>query len=54
MSKFKPVVVVHPDGREHTASSEVEFSNLVYGAGYTIKTDEQPVQVDEPAAREEG
>lgn len=39
MTEFKPVVVVHPDGREYTATTAAEFNNLVYGAGYTVKAE---------------
>lgn len=41
--EFKPVVLVHPDGkREHTATTAVEYNNLVYGAGYSPKKTATP------------
>jgi hypothetical protein len=48
---FQPIALVSPDGREWTATTPIEFSNLVYGRGYRIRSGAGDQPTPEPASQ---
>lgn len=46
MSDFKAVELVSPDGRSYTATTALEFNNLVYGHGYKQAETKPPAKAD--------